>query len=54
MMLPPVGRLLRFLFRDRDFVDLMDVLSSLWLSLLWPYIAQKKRVSILGLAMIGD
>ena len=35
MMLPPEGRLLRFLFRDRDFDDLIDVLSSLWLSLRW-------------------
>ena len=31
MMFPPEGRLLRFLFRDRDFDDLMNVLSSsLW------------------------
>ena len=28
MMLPPDGRLLRFLFRDRDFEDLMDMLSA--------------------------
>jgi len=27
-MLPPEGRLLRFLFRDRDFEDLMDMLSA--------------------------
>ena len=43
MILPPDGRLLRFLFRDRDFDDLIDVLSSLWLSLRWHYIAPYAR-----------
>jgi hypothetical protein len=54
MIFPPEGRGVRFLFRDRDLDDLIDMLSSLWLTLRWRYLAQRRVFDMVALKCFGN
>jgi hypothetical protein len=54
MMFPPEGRGVRFLFRDRDLDDLIDMLSSLWQTLRRRCIAQRRVIDVVALECFGN